>query len=209
MLGDDFGRPLAFAERVRASGAGIDALYLGLLSPTARYFGDLWNEDLLDFTQVTIGLGRLHRVLRELTPMFPVAAGEPPQEHRALLVPVPGEQHTFGLAMVTEFFRRACWAVWSGTPANGAELGAIVRDNWFAIVGFSLGSELRLSELRTSIGRVRRISRNRNVGIMVGGPAFVEHPELVAQVGADAMAVDGRQAVTQAQSLLSLLSLRA
>jgi methanogenic corrinoid protein MtbC1 len=33
---------------------------------------------------------------------------------------------------------------------------------------------------------------------------FIEHPALVAQVGADAMAVDGRQAVMQAESLLML-----
>jgi methanogenic corrinoid protein MtbC1 len=43
---------------------------------------------------------------------------------------------------------------------------------------------------------------------MVGGPLFIEHPELVAGVGADATAADGLQAVAQAQSLLTLLPTR-
>jgi hypothetical protein len=39
---------------------------------------------------------------------------------------------------------------------------------------------------------------------MVGGPAFNDHPELVALVGADATAVDGRQAALQAEALLAM-----
>jgi hypothetical protein len=43
---------------------------------------------------------------------------------------------------------------------------------------------------------------------MVGGPVFIEHPELVAQVGADATAADAWQAVVQAQGLLSRSAVR-
>jgi methanogenic corrinoid protein MtbC1 len=43
---------------------------------------------------------------------------------------------------------------------------------------------------------------------MVGGPVFLAHPELVAMVGADATAADGRQAVQQAQRLLMLIPSR-
>jgi len=196
---------LAFVERAHARGMSLEALYLDLLAPAARHLGDLWTEDVIDFTQVTIGLGRLQQVLRQLSPAFQSGVVPHGTGRHALLVPAPGEQHTFGLSMVTEFFRRAAWSVWSGVPATPAELGSIVRDNWFAIVGFSLGAEVRLDGLRAGIRRVRQVSQNRGVGIMVGGPLFIEHPELVAQVGADATAADGRQAVSQAQTLLTLL----
>jgi methanogenic corrinoid protein MtbC1 len=206
VLARDVPLALAYAERVGAAGMTPDALYLELLAPTARHLGELWSEDLLDFTQVTIGLGHLQRVLRDLSPAFqatslPLHTGA--QDHRALLVAAPGEQHTFGLSMVTEFFRRAGWIVWSGAPAAGAELTMIVRDNWFAMAGFSLAYEGRLDALRMGIGKVRRASQNPAIAIMVGGPVFIAHPEYVAQVGADMMAVDGRLAVVQAQRLVA------
>lgn len=217
VLGPDVPLAFAYADRFRARGVSLEDLYLRLLAPAARYLGDLWTEDLVGFTSVTIALGRMHRLLREFSPLFadvPVFAGSPSfasgpaparPDQRALLVAAPGEQHTFGLAMVTEFFRRAAWSVWSGAPTSRADLVGIVRNNWFDIAGFSLGSELRLDALRAAIRGVRQASRNPRLGIMVGGPVFIEHPEWVAQVGADAMAADGRQAVMQAHSLAALL----
>ena len=43
---------------------------------------------------------------------------------------------------------------------------------------------------------------------MVGGRVFTEHPELVASVGADATAIDGRQAPIQAEEPALLQGLR-
>jgi methanogenic corrinoid protein MtbC1 len=39
---------------------------------------------------------------------------------------------------------------------------------------------------------------------MVGGPVFLQHPDLVLQVGADASAVDAATAVLLAQRLFDL-----
>jgi MerR family transcriptional regulator, light-induced transcriptional regulator len=156
-----------------------------------------------------VGLCRLHQVLRELSPAFQNEGEHQPHGgRRALLVPVPGEQHTFGLVMVAEFFRRAGWDVWSGPPASRGELVRIVRNEWFAVVGFSASCDTRLDALAAGIHAVRRASRNPAVGVLVGGPVFVEHPELATLIGADATAVDGRQATQQAESLLALFATR-
>jgi hypothetical protein len=50
---------------------------------------------------------------------------------------------------------------------------------------------------------VRRASVNRHVGVLVGGPAFVDNPPRVARVGADAVAVDAPTAVIVAKQLLA------
>jgi methanogenic corrinoid protein MtbC1 len=196
----------AYFEAMRSRGVSLEALYLHLLAPAARRLGEFWSDDRCDFTEVTVALGRLQQALRELSPAFRNEAK--PREHgrRALLMPAPGEQHTFGLFMVAEFFRRAGWDVWGGPPSSSNDLTGMVRAEWFDVVGLSVGCESRLDVLAAGIRAIRRASRNRAIGVMVGGPTFVMHPELVALVGADATAADARQAAFQAESLVSLLA---
>ena len=194
----------SFVEAVLARGTVLETLYLDLLAPAARRLGEMWSDDQCDFTQVTTGLWCLHHLLRETgnDPPDPLLRRE--NDRRILLVPVPGEQHTFGLAMVATMFRRAGWTVWSEPLASSNDLVGIVRSEWFSVIGLSLSCTSRLEALATNIRRVRRASRNPAVGILVGGPVFVERPELVVMVGADATAVDGRQATLQAESLVAL-----
>jgi methanogenic corrinoid protein MtbC1 len=78
------------------------------------------------------------------------------------------------------------------------ELVDMVRSEWFTLVGLSLSCDSRLDELASDIAIIRRVSRNHNIGVMVGGTILIDHPEWVASVGADLMAVDGRQAPAKA-----------
>ncbi len=195
-------------DRISGRQPGTEAIYLDLLTPVARRLGEMWEEDLCDFVQVTVGLVRLQQLMTTLSVPFPQDAGRTQWIPRVLLVPAPGDQHSFGMSMVASFFQRAGWNGWSGVPGCTDDLLGRVRNEWFAVIGFSVSNEKRLDALTSVIRAIRRASRNREVGIMVGGPVFIEHPELVAMVGADATAVDGRQAVAQAQHLLNLIPSR-
>ena len=174
-----------------------------LLAPTARYLGTLWDDDLCSFTDVTVGLGRLQRVLRELSPVLGGSVAYPLQGRRVLLLPSPGEQHTFGLVMVSEFFRRAGWDVTGGAWSEGVEASTLVSSEWFDVIGFSLGSEVHLPHLAASIAAVRHAACNRDIAVLVGGPLFAVHPEFVGEVGADGMTIGGREAPSLANSLIS------
>jgi methanogenic corrinoid protein MtbC1 len=193
-------------DGLRARGASVEGLFLHLLAPAARHLGALWEQDLCDFTEVTIGVGRMQQIMRELSPVFGIEVEHPPHGLRILLAPAPGEQHTFGLSMVAEFFRRAGWEVVGGTSAADSDPVDIVESVWFDVIGISVGNETRLDWLTNGISSVRRASLNQSIGVMVGGPIFREHPEYVALVGADATAVDGRHAPALAESLLDLRS---
>ena len=199
----DFTPALAFVDSVRLRGVSLDSVFLDLLTPAARHLGEMWDQDRASFGEVTLGLAVLHQVLRELGPAFQTGAAATGHDLRALLAPVPGEQHNFGLAMVAEFFRRAGWSVRGEAMTTRRELVTAVRGTWFAVVGLSLASEGRLEALAACIRAIRRASRNPAVGILVGGPIFVAHPELVRSVGADATAVDGKHVVLQANSMLA------
>lgn len=205
VLAPDISVASSYIAAMRARGTTSEAIYLDLLAPTARHLGDLWAADLCDFMEVTLGLWRLHQMLHELSPDFQNEIAHRAHDRRALLAPVPGEQHVFGIFMVAEFFRREGWEVWDGFPASNEDLAEIVSREWFDVIGFSLSCENRLEALTSAIRTLHRTSRNPAVGVLVGGPVFVEHPELVALVGADATALDGRQAALQAQYLLTLL----
>ena len=201
LLAHDVAVASAYVETVRQRGASLETVCLCLLAPAARDLGLLWEADECDFMQVTVGLCRLHHLLRELSPAFGLESAEPKMERNILLAPLPGDQHTFGITLVAQFLRKAGWQVWSEFSGSTDELLEVVRTHWFAAVGLSVGSETRVDELSRVIQAIRRASRNSSVGILVGGPLLVARPELAVLTGADATAVDGPMAVERAEHL--------
>lgn len=195
----------SFVETIRLRGVAVESLYLDLLAPAARRLGRLWEEDRRSFSEVTIGLWRLHQLLHGLSLLFQADALPPSPARRILLVPAPGEQHSFGLAMAAEFFRRAGWLVSGGPSIPLEEIETLVHREWFAIVGISASSNAKLDTVATTIHALRRVSRNRALGVLVGGVVFDERPERAALVGADACAGDARCAPFRARALLDLL----
>ena len=185
------------------SGLQPESLYLDLLTPAARRLGAMWADDVCDFSEVTVGLVRLHHIMRSLEPDFMRDASVRPDSPRALLIQMPGEQHGLGISMVVQFFRRAGWDVWNEPVATSADLLDMVRQQSLALVGISVSCSERLEALASDIRAIRRVSRNSRVRIMVGGPIFAEHPQLASMVGADATAADAREAVQQARTLVS------
>ncbi|WP_018261422.1 cobalamin B12-binding domain-containing protein [Methylobacterium sp. WSM2598] len=181
-------------------GYSADELFLDLLAPSAVLLGRLWDDDLCDFVEVTAGLAQLQFLLA----MFRTDGGVAPlnDKRRILLMGAPDERHTFGVAIIEQFMRKAGWYVVSGLGSSPQEIAALVSSQWFAVVGLTLSREAHVDHLAAAICAVRRASCNRSIGVMVGGPVFLEHPELVERVGADASAVDAPTAVLLAQRLL-------
>ena len=46
---------IAYFSALRAQGASIESLFQDLLAPTARRLGELWDEEINDFIDVTRG----------------------------------------------------------------------------------------------------------------------------------------------------------
>ena len=203
VLSNEEDAAFASIQAFRSCGVAVEKNYLDLLAPTARYLGELWEEDLCNFTDVTVGLGRLQRVLRELSPALGRSVAHPSTGRRVLLLPSPGEQHTFGLVMVADFFRRAGWDVTGGAWVDGIEATTLVTGEWFDVIGFSLGAEVHLPKLAACIAAVRHAACNREMVVLVGGPLFGVNPQFVAQVGADGMTIDGREAPSLAEGLIA------
>ncbi len=202
IIGDSEPDIQAAVNSRRRAGMSIESLYLDLFAPAARQLGEMWSDDMCDFSTVTVALGRLQRLLRELSPSFGTEVEYPANGRRAMFAQPSDEQHSFGLSMVAEFFRREGWDVFGVVGGAPEDPTVRVRKEWADVIGFSIGSERRLDWLQARIAEVRTASRNPDVVVMVGGPIFTLHPEWVAQVGADATARDARDAPRVAARLL-------
>jgi len=207
--GPDDGAPFRHVELLVASGRTAESIFLDLLAPTARHLGLQWELDTTDFATVTLGVSRLQRIMRRLGDSFYDAqCGAMGAETIALTI-VPGEQHSFGLNMAAEFFRRAGWNLCNGPFGGYGDLNRLVHGRWFDVVGFSLSSDRGLDELRREIRTLRQESLNHDLGVMLGGPMVSAHPELVAAMGADMMSDDATTASSSALDLVRQMRARA
>ena len=175
LLGDQPPAQYPTVQMLLSEGAELEALCLGLFGPVASRLGTLWRDDRCDFTTVTVAMGRLHRLMRELSAGFDTPRPRVSRPPRALLAQPADEQHLFGLAMVAEFMRRDGWDVLGGVGAAVPDAGA----------------------------RVRAMSCNEYVQVVVGGPVFITHPQWAVEVGADGTALDASAAVELANDLVA------
>ncbi len=195
-----------YIDDLAARGVSLETICSALLGPTARRLGAMWDDDEITFTAVTTAVWRLQQILRAIAPGYTGSLARHEQPRHILLVPMVGEQHFLGLAVVAAHFRMEGWTVRTESVATNEELAALVRGDWFDMIGFSVGSDGRLDQLKITIEKTRRASRNLKLGVMVGGPVFLANPELVSSVGADATAADGPEAASRAEQLMTFMA---
>lgn len=199
---DDADAALTVLGDLRIQGQTIGSIYLGILAPAARQLGELWEQDLCTFSDVTLGLWQLHRIIREFSPAF-CSEGRTRVSRRPAhiyLTPLPGAQHTFGILLVAEFFRNAGWAVTSGPVARERDICAALGGQYYDVVGLSLNCDSDLDDIGACIRTLRRRSRNKTIGVMVGGSCFEREQDLLARIGADVFATNAKDAVWMAEN---------
>ncbi|MCE2870806.1 MAG: cobalamin B12-binding domain-containing protein [Oxalobacteraceae bacterium] len=195
--------PDIYVQSLMSEGLNSEAIFLHLFAPAARHLGFLWEDDLCDFTQVTIGLVRMQQLTLRLGIEFQEKRKLAMDGMRALFAPIPGSQHTFGVLMVSEFFRKEGWQVWMELGSSESTLLEAVAKDWFEVIGLSVGTEAQVDSLREIIRRIRGCSANRQVKILIGGPLLVLSPDLYKEVGADGASADAASAVDLARTLFS------
>ncbi|MDE8343132.1 MAG: cobalamin-dependent protein [Acidocella sp.] len=198
IVADDMEQVRAVADRVIVMGGGRDALLTDLLTPAAQLLGQMWERDVCDFTTVTLGVFRLDQIMKETTTVGIEDILRVAFDHRILLVPSPGEQHTFGLNVVVDTFREGGWMVRSGCALSRTKIVNFVREEWFDVIGISVTADRALKGLPACIRAVRQASCNPHLFVLIGGRAIMNHTERTRFLGADATAPDAHQALREA-----------
>jgi methanogenic corrinoid protein MtbC1 len=185
---------------LHARGVPRHELYTRYLTPAARLLGEEWRQDRKDFTQVTLGTAFLQQLLREVSLLWndrPQRAG---QHHRILLLPVEGEQHTFGISVLGELFHDAGWDVCGGPRIGRDELSRLVAREHLDAVGFSISSERMVEPLARQVEQVRRHARSSALRVLVGGGLVWREPALFSGMDVDRISAEGGDVVELAQA---------
>ncbi len=193
-------------ETHRERGVPLEAIYLQLFVGAAHLLGEWWESDDANFSQVTLSMTRIHGMLNQLSPSFHAGANstqlERSGERRILMATMPGQQHTLGLSMLAEFFRRDGWVVLAIPAPEPGLIQASLSTNWFDLLALSASTDAEIDDLGSTILAARKTSRNPRLSVMVGGPLLLRQPHLGKALGADGVSSDAADALVLAQQLL-------
>jgi len=153
ILGPENSDALEYINALREKGLTLDHLYLELLEPTARHLGELWIVDKIDFFAVTIGVGRMQRIVHHFADLDKLAPYD--EKRRALMLVPPGEDHTFGSQLVQRFLRAADWSVVALDGRETNKAADLVVHEWMTVVGISISSDVDIESMRHLIQSIR------------------------------------------------------
>jgi methylmalonyl-CoA mutase cobalamin-binding subunit len=114
-----------------------------------------------------------------------------------LLLTEPGAQHSMGLFMLSEFFKRAGWLVTVGVPQDVNEFKRLFQSDWFDAVGISVSTDRHLDTLAALLPSLREGSDNMGLRVFVGGPMAFVAPERLQGLSADVLADDAPAVVAR------------
>lgn len=183
--------------KLRATGTGIEQIYLGALAPAARRLGVWWDEDRASFADVTIGIARVYGIMYGLRAEFPITL-EQTRRH-AMFAPVPGEDHTLGISMAADLFRSHGWDIDLKVGLGHNALIAAMAEGDAPIIGLSLGQEEQLPEIIRLIVALR--VTNPRAYILVAGQFVARHADTLTLTGADAAAAEIPEALEAMEAL--------
>jgi methanogenic corrinoid protein MtbC1 len=181
------GKPDAFADllrelkRSRVSAAALADLYI---PEAARRMGEAWQDDQMSWLDVSIGVGRMQSLLRELG-MAWVADQAGDTGHGTVLLIVPDrEQHTLGPMVAMGQMRRFGVSVCLRIAPSHNELRSLLVSRQFDGVLISVATKDKLDSVCKTIQFIKAAA-GRPTPIVVGGAVTPNVPDLAAMTGAD------------------------
>ena len=204
LQGLDAARQVVFGWQ--RQGQSLEDIYTQGITPCARLLGDWWCSDRLDFAMTTIASAHLQQLLHDFSAEF---LQESPRQRNGLsllLLTEPGAQHSMGLFMLSEFFKRAGWVVTVAVPQDLADFKKMFLSDWFDAVGISVSTDRHLATLQSLLPQLREASDNLNLHVFAGGPMAIHSPDLLKGLPAQLIAEDAPETVVRVTKGMLLAS---
>ena len=190
-----------FILNVRRNSADIEVVYLSYVAGAARRLGQLWDEDQISFMDVTLGCGKLYRIIRGLRHVIAPSIIKDRDEYPAMFALVPGETHTLGIEIATDIFRREGWDVDMLVGLDHDHLIEQSDRRTYRAIVLVANSDSMIEPL-TRLVLALRISHPMS-HIVVAGNILNHYPNISSLVGSDAVIRDIETAVAKLRDVLN------
>jgi MerR family transcriptional regulator, light-induced transcriptional regulator len=195
---------LGFIDERRAHGLTRQGVYFAYIGAAARHLGEGWEDDRLNFIEVTIATGHLYALMRALRAEAEFEQSPRDIGRNALFATVPGEDHGIGITVAADLFREAGWDIDLHIGANMTALVARIEETVPSIIGLSLTTSRHLDALVRLVVAARIIAPHSIIGVAPG--AGVDRAVLPDLVDIDLVFDDARSAMIELDRLRWLKS---
>jgi len=156
------------------AGVPVEDVCLDHLAPAARCLGEWWETDRLPFTEVAMATSRIQSMLRRM-PMgrMPLSAN---RSEGAVFCAVPGEQHTLGVMMAADLFRRNGWDVGLLLGLDHSEIMDRLERDDRAVIGLSCSGDHSVTALERLMIALRK--RRKDAKIILSGQIALDEDAL-------------------------------
>ena len=200
-------RAIATVESLMFSGCSALQLYLEVLTLAARDLGEMWCADECSFGDVTLALASLHKIAGRYCNHLEQEVPQVTGMNSAFVAAVPGQTHIFGATMLEIFFRAAGWNTAISLDESEASIATHLAAEHYDIVCLSAAHDEDVDLCKRLIRKIRTVSLNRDIHILVGGRPFNERPSFTSAVGADETASNALAALETASRICGLKQL--
>jgi MerR family transcriptional regulator, light-induced transcriptional regulator len=187
-----------FVSNLLARGVTHEEIYLQLLSPSAQRLGEFWACDSLDFARQTLAFCTLQKVFLDLERSE--LAHKHSSEGSIYLFAAPGCQHTLGVRILSDMFRRRGWVVKGGVGRPTKEILKDISGQNFDVIGISVGAQRELPVVTELLVQCRRYSKNSAARYLLGGAVVSDASVDLSVCGADVVSKDALDAIRLAES---------
>ncbi len=177
-------------------GQAVPSLVDQILIPSLREMGRLWHLGEATVAEEHFATQATHKVLARLMALAPK---RPLNGKTALLSGVSGEDHSFGIQVVSGYLQMAGWrtvCLGSDTPPSALAQAVGHFDANVILLGATM--DVQVHNVIEAIKQIRE--QTPSARVLVGGSAFARSSELWKIVGADHHAKDGQDAVRLASA---------
>ncbi|MEO0998974.1 MAG: cobalamin-dependent protein, partial [Pseudomonadota bacterium] len=165
--------------------------------------GELWERDEVTFADVSIALCRMHALVRDERWRGSFRRPPGPAAPRVLLSTIRGDQHTFGLSVAADAFRRARWLTSFAGGVDADELVALIATESFDVLALSATNSIATRRIASFVADCRRASKRENLIVVAGGQAFAEGAAAASEFGVDLILERAEAAPEAVRSLIA------
>jgi methanogenic corrinoid protein MtbC1 len=151
---EDDGAASLLVDDLLEAGLSVTDICLDHLAPAARRLGDLWDRDRLPFTEVALASARIQSILRRLPADRTAVRAH--HVRGAVFGAVPGEQHTLGVMMAADLFRRGGWDVSLLVGLSHDEMMQRMARDDRPVIGLSCSGDHSYPALRRLVAAVAK-----------------------------------------------------